>query len=487
VILTRKEKIDSAESVHFFEKNKIIFSRASNVYIKENDKLEKIKVPISFYKKILSKFRIFRRLFRIDQYTIKVINSNNDLVIINNGNVYHYDGLKKKLTQTLRLRQSKQLLKDSICLTPDNELFFGEYGSNKSRKSVPIYRSKNFGKDWEIVYEIKPGKIRHIHGCYWDNYENKIWILTGDFKGENYLIKSDCDFKEIEWYGDGSQNWRACNLFFTQNEIYWITDSEFQDNYLFKMNREDNVVLKTEKFPGPVWYIKELKDSHYLLGITCENGPGSNNKFGYLYYSSNLKNWFEVSKFKKDFLPKKYFKNGVVSFSDGKQTIDNFIISGQGFKDFDGVSFQCEIQEPIKFLKNKVFNGKYHKDSYQGHLNGVSKFKDVTENHITNLLVKNYDDFNQDEIRTNEIILRFCEIKSKHFTASVNRAININKPLNEMLLLLFISNYLQSKDLRYLNIILKLTDILKSNEYNNEANQIYFKKVQDFIVRAIER
>ena len=130
---------------------------------------------------------------------------------------------------------------------------------------------------------------------------------------------------------------------------------------------------------------------------------------------------------------------------------------------------------------------KYHKNSYQDSLNGVSKFKDVTENHIINLLAKNYDDFNQDEIRTNEIILRFCEIKSKDFTVSINRAININQPLVEMLLLLFISNYLQSKDLRYLNIILKLTGILKSDEYHNKVNQIYFKEVQDFLVRAVER
>ena len=424
---------------------------------------------------------------RIDQYTIKVINSNNDLVIINNGNVYHYDGLKKKLTQTLKLRQSKQLLKDSICLTPDNELFFGEYGSNKNRKSVPIYRSRNLGKDWEIVYETTPGKIRHIHGCYWDNYENKIWVLTGDFKGENYLIKSDCNFKALKWYGDGSQHWRACNLFFTEKEVYWVTDSELQDNYLFKMNRENSEVLKTEKFPGPVWYMKELNNSQYLLGITCENGPGSNKNFGYIYHSSNLKNWFQISKFEKDFLPKKYFKNGIVSFSDGNQTIDSFAISGQGFKNFDGISFECKIQEPVELLIKKVFKGQYNKDSYQDSIGGISKFKELTVAHIFNLLVRNYTDFSKDEIKTNEIILRFCEIKSKSFTASVDKSLNSNDPFADMILILFISNYNESKDLRYLNIILKLTENLNSNEYERKENQILFMQVRDFFLGALER
>ena len=59
------------------------------------------------------------------------------MIIIYNGSVYHYNGIEK-ITKTMSLRQSNQLLKDSICITPDKWIYFGEYGANKKNKPVPI-------------------------------------------------------------------------------------------------------------------------------------------------------------------------------------------------------------------------------------------------------------------------------------------------------------------------------------------------------------
>ena len=67
--------------------------------------------------------------------------------------------------------------------------------------------------------------------------------MTGDFKNENHFICVDKEFKKIEWIGDGTQKFRACNLFFEENYIYWITDSELEKNYLYKLKEKIENIL----------------------------------------------------------------------------------------------------------------------------------------------------------------------------------------------------------------------------------------------------
>ena len=50
----------------------------------------------------------------------------------------------------------------------------------------------------------------------------------------------------------------------------------------------------------------------------------------------------------------KLFKNGIISFSDGEQSIHNFTISGQGFNKFDGTSIICEIRTPLDHMINAI-------------------------------------------------------------------------------------------------------------------------------------
>jgi hypothetical protein len=475
MLLTKIKKLEHAESVHYFSKNKTIYTKFDRVYIRIDQKLIEIKIPIKLWKKILGNFRIFRRLFRIDQYTIKVVNKENDLVIINDGNVYHFNNKTKILTKTLKLRQCNQLLKNSICITPNNDIFFGEYGQNKKRKSVPIYKSSNGGKNWVVIYEIPAKKIRHIHGCFWDNFNEKLWILTGDFENENHFINTDINFKKIEWIGDGTQKFRACNLFFTTENLYWITDSELEQNYLFKLDRNTKKLTKLQKFPGPAWYAKKIDSQNYIVSITCEKGPGSHPIYGYIFHSNNLENWSEVFKLKKDYLPKKYFKNGVVSFSDGKQQIDSFEISGEGFMGLDGKSFLCKIESFNSFLldyiQKNIFDLEALTKKNISEEKTFNKFKDVTINDLANLIRKTK--LNDIEYNLNESILRYCEIKNKNPMIIANKF--NGKDHLELLLSLFLINYLKLNDIRYLNIVLKLLDSINKKAFSKSENKRHFK------------
>ena len=471
--------------MHFYDDELKIFSNSFNLLIEDKFGKQVVEMPLPKLKKILSKFRILRRLFRIDQFTIKLIDKKNkDMIIIYNGSVYHYNGIEKKITKTMSLRQSNQLLKDSICITPDKWIYFGEYGSNKKNKPVPIYRSKDLGKSWETIFQIPSGVCRHVHGCYWDKFEEKIWILTGDFENQNHIIKTDKNFKKLKWYGDGSQKWRACNLFFTKDKIHWITDTEFQLNYHYSMCRNSEELKKLEEFPGPVWYIKHLTGSNYLAGITCENGIGSNDKYGFLYYTNDLKNWTEIERFKKDFLPKKLFKNGIISFSDGEQSIHNFTISGQGFNKFDGTSIICEIRTPLDHMINTVSLPSFKKGKNYTITSGKKLFKELCFDDFFLLFNKEFKDYTDAEIITNETILRFCEINHKNFLISLKK-FDLNHNLVDLTIFLFIKNYIQSNDLRFLNISLKLIDKIPSKFYFKQINKLEFKRILKNLVGSI--
>ena len=102
----------------------------------------------------------------------------------------------------MELKNSRNILHQSMLVTDQDELYFGEYGNNSSRSEVPIYRSQDSGRSWQLIFSFDTGKIKHIHGCYWDKYEEKVWVFTGDFAGECHALCADKDFKNIEWIGD---------------------------------------------------------------------------------------------------------------------------------------------------------------------------------------------------------------------------------------------------------------------------------------------
>ena len=333
--------LKKAEKIHFFENDTIIYSFFNIIYCKTKENSYKIKLPVSLIDRFFGLFRITRRFLRLDMCNVFV--SNGGLIIIRNGIVYHYNLDKEKLTKTLALKQCRNILHQSMCKTNEGYLYFGEYGMNSKRDPVNIYRSKNNGKSWAVLYSFPAGKIRHVHGCYFDKFSNKIWTLTGDFEGENIIQCSDLEFNKIEIFGNGSQSYRAVNLFFTKKEVHWIMDSPLEKSYQFCLNRDTKKVEKLCYFNGPVWYLKELNDGYYLAGSSVEIGEGVLSNNACLYVSKDLRTWEIISEFPKDKWPMPYFKWGVLAFSSGLQSSKKFTLHFEGLKKLDGKAFICSI------------------------------------------------------------------------------------------------------------------------------------------------
>ena len=331
----------NTEKFHHLDKVFTISSFFNSVFYATIDDNHVIKLPVSLSEKFLGLFRITRRLFRLDMCNVFL--SNGNLIILRNGIVYNYDIDKKKISKTLELKQCRNILHQSMCQTKEGHLYFGEYGMNPKRDEVNVYRSKDTGKTWHIIYTFPKGKIRHIHGCYYDKFTNKIWTLTGDFKGENLIQFSDLEFNNITILGDGSQSYRAVNLFFTEKEVHWIMDSPIENSYQFYYNRLTKDIVKLDYFNGPVWYLKTLEDGFYLAGSSVEVGDGVLSNKACLYLSKDLIKWEVIKEFKKDIWPMPYFKWGVLAFSEGKQSSKKFTMHFEGLKGLDGKAFICSI------------------------------------------------------------------------------------------------------------------------------------------------
>jgi hypothetical protein len=313
------------------------------VFIRSNGIESRIQLPSHDFG-MLGKSRLLRRALRLDKCNALPVGPTQDnLVVIKNSNVYHYDASRGTLSKTMRLSSCRNVLHQSICSIENTRIYFGEYGSNAKRNTVSVFGSSDGGVSWQTVFQFPEGSIRHVHGCYWDPYEERLWILTGDFRGECYMLVANEQFTELEWLGDGSQLWRAVNVFFEPNRVVWVMDSQLETSHIVVLDRKTRETRTGESFPGPVWYTKRLSDGFYLAGTACELGPGVKDKYSHLMLSKDLIHWSEVSRFHHDGWPMRYFKFGVIGFADGVQSSDSFYIFGEALNGLDGRVYEVRL------------------------------------------------------------------------------------------------------------------------------------------------
>lgn len=331
------------EIVHYFDGNNLISSKHLKVEVRKNDHSYKFKLPFELID-LFGFSRILRRLLRLDKCNIFPIDEEfKKLLIIRQKKVFVFDTKLKKFNFKFSLKQCRNVMHNSICKTECGKIFFGEYGANDMRDPVPIYKSEDLCESWEQINLFKKDEIKHIHNISYDKFTKSIWITTGDSDGECKIIRCDLSFETKDIYGDGTQTWRSCSLIFRENNIYWLMDSPNETSFFIEMNRKTGVIKKLQQLDGPVWYTKELSEGSILAGVSVEPGNAVKTSSAQLLYTNDLKKWHCLKSFAKDSLTMKFFKFGVISFSDGRQSMRDFYISGEALKDIDGKSINLSI------------------------------------------------------------------------------------------------------------------------------------------------
>ena len=278
--------------------------------------------------------RIGQRVSRADKCNL-YLNSNGRLLGIRAGTVYSIRDCR--LTPLFEIK-GDAVLHGGLCEDRFGWTYFGEYFMNPERGAVKIWKISPELDRWEVAIEFAPKVTRHVHGVFQDPHDpDALWATLGDYGPECFFARtSDC-FRSIEQYGSGGQNWRCVRPFFTPTHVCWLTDSQLEQNFACRMNRETHELELGQKFPCSGWYGFQASNGHCVAATTVEPGPSITSLDSSIYASTDGFEWTEVGRFRKDILrPMKVFKYGVISFPSGPMSLDRFAISGEGLSGLDG-------------------------------------------------------------------------------------------------------------------------------------------------------
>lgn len=131
-------------------------------------------------------------------------------------------------------------------------VLFSEYDPsiNTNRQTTKAYISYDYGDSFVQIFDFHTSEFYidvttddpdslaagHIHGCCYDQFENRAWLVTGD-KLLKWVIYSDPidDVNLVTWKGMYMEGTQFCPAFATKNGIIAGTDSN--ENAMFIIHR----------------------------------------------------------------------------------------------------------------------------------------------------------------------------------------------------------------------------------------------------------
>lgn len=194
------------------------------------------------------------------------------------------------------LRGSRPL---NLCLSPNGNIYWGEYFFNSEKESVHIYGSDDNGDTWHIVHTFQPTEIRHVHGMFYDKFRDGLWILTGDSDKESQIIFADTNCSSLETVFSGSQNTRAVFVLPTKNTLIIGGDSPHQKNHIQILDPNKATSEKVLELRGSAFFgcnVGQWK----IISVASEASRINTDPFAYLLASNDGERWNEICKAKRD-------------------------------------------------------------------------------------------------------------------------------------------------------------------------------------------
>jgi hypothetical protein len=191
-----------------------------------------------WWRKLTSESRLTARLCRDGFHALAVLPHGELVAAVPQAIVMFSPGQREFRTTHVVLRGTRPL---HFAVTSTGSVFWGEYFDNSGRDEVHVYGSTDHGAHWDVAYTFPKGAIRHVHNIVFDQWENCLWVLTGDDSSECRIIRTSCDFRDVEVVLSGRQQTRCVALVPTRDALYFSSDTPFEQNHIYRLDRRGNL------------------------------------------------------------------------------------------------------------------------------------------------------------------------------------------------------------------------------------------------------
>ena len=205
-----------------------------------------------------------------------------------------------------------------ITAVPGGTIYWGEYFDNRERTEVHIYASQDRGLTWQVAYTFPAGSIRHVHNVVYDQWDDCLWILTGDECDESKVLRASCDLRSVEVVWSGNQQARSVAAIPMRDALYFSTDTPFETNHVLRLSRTGNVEQLAELSSSSIFGCRVSEAIFFSTMV--EPSAVNTTREVHLVGSINRSDWQILARWRKDKLPMRYFQYGNAILPDGNNT-----------------------------------------------------------------------------------------------------------------------------------------------------------------------
>lgn len=205
-----------------------------------------------------------------------------------------------------------------FAVTPQGQIFWGEYFDNRERNEVYIYTSSDDGDHWEVAYTFPKGAIRHVHNIVYDKWDDCLWVLTGDEGQECRILRASADFKSINIVLSGHQQARAVAAVIARDAVYFASDTPFEANHIYRLDRRGNLRAIAQMSSSSINGCSV--GSAIFFSTMVEPSAVNHSRDVCLYGSGDGNEWNRLLRWNKDRWPMSLFQYGNAFLPDGDNT-----------------------------------------------------------------------------------------------------------------------------------------------------------------------
>lgn len=277
-----------------------------------------------------SSWRLTFRLFRDGFHALAVLSSGHLVAVVPGAIVTLAPGETEFCVSHKVLRGTRPL---HIAVSPNDNVFWGEYFDNPERDEVHIYASSDHGATWNVAYTFPKHSIRHIHNIVYDQWENCFWVLTGDDGAECRILRAACDFSRVDVVLSGNQQARAVASIPMSDGLYFSSDTPFETNHVYRLDRHGKVFELTSLSSSSIYGCR-VGDALFFSTMV-EPSAVNLERSVCVYGSLNGNRWQRLLSWKKDRWPMCLFQYGNALLPDGRNNSGVLAVSTVAIKSGD--------------------------------------------------------------------------------------------------------------------------------------------------------